>query len=109
MKKHVGSTIANRHRELMRYSYYIGAVSTINSRLREQKLQTPVTTGALVPVKEGLIRQAMKEIGNIRTMHSRRSCVNSDAYTRGQSDGGKVGIFKGIGTGGAAERTIGLK
>ena len=31
MKRHVVSTMANRHRELMRQSYYLGAVSTINA------------------------------------------------------------------------------
>jgi hypothetical protein len=96
MKRHVSSTIANRHRELMRLSYYLGAVSTLCTRLREQKVQTPVTTGALVPVKEGLIRQAMNEIGNLRTMRSRKSYINSDAYTKGQADGGQVGIKHGI-------------
>lgn len=96
MKGHVASTTANRHRELMRQSYYLGAVSTITARLREQKVQTPVTTGALVVVKEGLIRQAMNEIGNLRTMHSRRSYINTDAYNRGQTDGGQVGIHHGI-------------
>ena len=106
MKLHVGSTIANRHRELMRQSYYLGAVSTITARLREQKEQTPVTTGALVPVKEGLIRQAMNEIGNVRTMHSRRSYVNSDAYSSGQTDGGQVGIHHGI-TSASARSSIG--
>jgi len=106
MRLHVGSTIANRHRELMRQSYYLGAVSTITARLMEQKEQTPVTTGALVPVKEGLIRQAMNEIGNVRTMHSRRSFVNSDAYSSGQTDGGQVGIHHGI-TGAYARSSIG--
>ena len=96
MKRHVGSTIANRHRELMRQSYYLGAVSTITARLREQKVQTPVTSGALVPVKEGLIRQTMSEIGKLRTMHSRKSYINTDAYSRGQTDGGQVGIHQGI-------------
>lgn len=96
MKNHVSSAIANRQRELMRQSYYLGAVSTINGRLREQKVQTPVTTGVLVLVKEGLIRQAMNEIGTIRTMHSRRSYISSDAYSRGQNDGGEVGINHGI-------------
>ena len=96
MKQHADSSMANRHRELMRQSYYLGAVSTITGRLREQKVQTPVTTGALVPVKEGLIRQAMNEIGNLRTMHSRRSYINSDAYSRGQTDGGQVGIHQGV-------------
>lgn len=96
MKQHVTPAIAGRHRELMRQSYYLGAVSTITGRLKEQKIQTPVTTGALVPVKEGLIRQAMNEIGSLRTMHSRRSYINTDAYSRGQTDGGQVGLKHGI-------------
>ncbi len=96
MKQQAGSTITNRHRELMRQSYYLGAVSTINNRLKAQKEQTPVTTGALVPVKEGLIRQAMNEIGPMRVMHSRRSYISSEAYSRGQTDGGQVGIHHGI-------------
>ena len=108
IKQHVTSTISSRYRELMRQSYYLGAVSTITARLREQKIQTPVTTGALVPVKEGLIRQAMNEIGNLRTVRSRRSYINADAYyTKGQTDGRQVGIHNGIGTGGATKRTIG--
>lgn len=105
MKQHVSSTIADRHRELMRHSYYLGAVSIINARLMKQKEQTPVTPGALVPVKEGLIRQAMSEIGNVRTMHSRRSYISADAYSRGQLDGGEVGIRHGI-TGGSPSREI---
>jgi hypothetical protein len=96
MKYHVNPAHANRHRELMRQSYYLGAVSTINSRLREQKIQTPVTTGALVLVKSGLIKQAMNEIGPTRTVRSRKSYINPDAYTKGQADGGQVGIHKGI-------------
>jgi hypothetical protein len=96
MKVHVSSAIPNRHRELMRQSYYLGAVSTITIRLREQKVQTPVTTGALVVVKEGLIKQAMSEIGNLRTMHSRRSFINTEAYSKGQTDGEQVGINRGI-------------
>lgn len=96
MKQYDASAIASRHRELMRQSYYLGAVSTINVRLKEQKKLTPVTSGALVPVKEGLIRQAMNEIGNIRTMRSRKSYINANAYSSGQSDGRQVGIHNGI-------------
>jgi hypothetical protein len=104
MKRHGGSALPVRHRELMRQSYYLGAVATITVRLKEQKAQTPVTTGALVPVKEGLIRQAMSEIGTIRTMHSRRSYVNSEAYHSGQTDGSQVGIHCGIAGGTAPPR-----
>jgi hypothetical protein len=106
MKFHVSSTIPSRHRELMRQSYYLGAVSTINTRLREQKVQTPITTGALVPVKAGLIKQAMKEIGNLRTVRSRKSYINTDAYTKGQTDGRQVGIHKGIGGSSPAQQTL---
>ena len=96
MKQHVSRTITNRHRELMRQSYYLGAISTITVRLGEQKLCTPVTTGALVPVKEALIRRSMNEIGTIRTIHSRRSFVHADAYVSGQNDGRQVGVHQGV-------------
>ncbi|MBL0226128.1 MAG: DUF2786 domain-containing protein [Geobacteraceae bacterium] len=98
LKQHAAHT-AGRQRELLRHSYYLGAVSTIIGQLRDQKQQTPVTPGALVPVKEGLIRKAMEEIGPIRTMHSRRSYVNATAYSRGQADGQQVHLQKGVGQG----------
>ena len=79
----------------------------INARLREQKVQTPVTTGALVLVKEGLIRQDMNEIGNLRTVRIRKSYISSDAYAKGQTDGGQVGIHKGIGGDSSTQKTIG--
>ncbi|HIJ88232.1 MAG TPA: DUF2786 domain-containing protein [Desulfuromonadales bacterium] len=106
MKRHATGALANRHRELMRHSYYLGAVTTITARLREQKAETPVTTGALVPVKEGLIRQAMTAIGTLRTMHSRKSYINSNAYTFGQADGATIGLRHGV-TGTASPRGIG--
>jgi hypothetical protein len=96
MKKHAADNISNRGRELMRQSYYLGAVSTITGRLREQKVQTPITPGALVPIKEGLIKKTMTEMGPTRTVRSRRSYINCDAYTKGQMDGGTVGIKKAV-------------
>lgn len=96
MKQHAVSAVTGRHRELMRQSYYLGAVSTINRMLDAQKKATPVTPGALVPIKEGLIKQAMGEIGKIRTMYSRKSYINSGAYAQGQTDGGRIGIRAGI-------------
>jgi len=38
----------------------------------------------------------MDEIGNIRTVHSRRSYIHSDAYFKGQNDGSQVSIHKGV-------------
>ena len=96
MKSHVSDRVTGRNRELRRQSYYLGVVTTINERLREQKVCTPVTPGALVHVKEALIRQTMNEIGNLRTVHSRRSYVHSEAYIKGQNDGSQVSIHKGL-------------
>ncbi|MFZ4441523.1 MAG: hypothetical protein ACOYOS_24195, partial [Syntrophales bacterium] len=56
----------------------------------------PVTPGALVPFKEALIKQTIDEIGKTRTMHSRRSYIHSDAYSKGQNDGRQVGIHQGV-------------
>ncbi len=96
MKHHVSDTITGRKRELRRQSYYLGAVSMITTRLREQKVCTPITPGALVPLKEALIKQTIEEIGKTRTMHSRRSYIHSDAYSKGQNDGRQVGIHQGV-------------
>lgn len=98
MKLSSYENIPARHRELMRQSYYLGAVSTITARLREQKAQTPITPGALVPIKEGLIKKAMSDIGPTRTVRSRRSYIDSHAYSTGQQEGQQVGINKGIGS-----------
>jgi len=106
LKQHAASAPAGRQRELLRHSYYLGAVSTITSQLRDQKQQTPVTPGALVPVKAGLIRRALDELGPIRTMHSRRSYINSSAYSRGQEDGRQVSVRTGVGDGGARHRNL---
>ena len=98
MKHHVDSRLAGRNRTLLQQSYFLGAVSTITSRLKEQKIQTPITSTALVPVKDALIKRAMGELGALRTVKSRRSFINTDAYGRGQADGANVGISKGIGS-----------
>jgi hypothetical protein len=106
MKQQASTAISTRHRELIRHSYYLGAVSTINQRLTSQKKETPVTPGALIPVKKGLIKRAISEIGRIRTVDSRRSYINSGAYSQGQTDGKQVGIHRGVENGTAAQGTI---
>jgi hypothetical protein len=35
-------------------------------------------------------------MGPIRTMHSRRSYINSNAYNQGQTDGQQVSLHKGV-------------
>jgi len=106
LKQHAGPAIVGRQRELLRHSYYLGAVSTISRQLQDQKNQTPVTPGALVPVKEGLIKRAMEDLGPIRTMHSRRSYINAGAYNQGQSDGREVIIHKGVQHSGRSHKAL---
>ncbi|MFZ4856089.1 MAG: DUF2786 domain-containing protein [Desulfuromonadaceae bacterium] len=96
VRHHVDDRITGRNRELLKQSYLLGAASTIALRLREQKIQTPITSTALVPVKEGLIKQTMSELGKLRTVRSRKSYINAEAYGKGQNDGRQVGINKGI-------------
>jgi len=96
MTQRESDMVVGRHRELIRQSYYLGAISTINHRLTAQKRETPITPGALVPVKEGLIKQAISDIGSIRTVRSRKSYINSGAFSQGQADGNSVGIHRGI-------------
>jgi hypothetical protein len=106
MKQYPADRLAARQREMLRQSYYLGAVDTIYGRLQKQKQQTPITPGALVPVKQGLIKQAVQELGTIRTVHSRRSFINKSAYNQGQEDGREVGINRGIDGGGSTSRAI---
>jgi hypothetical protein len=106
LKQHAGILIAGRQRELMRNSYYLGAVATISRQLQDQKRQTPVSPGDLVPAKEGLIRKAMNEMGAIRQMHSRRSYINATAYNQGRTDGQQVSIHKGVEQAGAPRKVL---
>jgi hypothetical protein len=96
MKQRAGAAKTGSNRERMRQSYCLGAVSTIAMRLKEQKACTPVTAGALVPIKESLIRQTIDAYGNIRTMRSRSSYVHPDAYSTGQRDGRQISIHDGV-------------
>lgn len=85
-----------RLREASRQSYYLGAVSAINSNLREQKVRTPVTPNALVPVKEGLIQAVMDSLGPVRTIHGRRSVVDGHSYRQGHEAGGRITVAKAV-------------
>lgn len=106
MKQSATDALAARQRELMRQSYCLGAASTVTCRLNDQKKQTPVTPGALVPVKEALIKRAMNEIGSIRTMHSRKSYISPTAYAQGEADGRRVGIHQGLRDGGVNQKGL---
>lgn len=52
---------STKSKQEARKSFLFGAASVIYDRMAEQKKQTPVTPGALVPVKEKLIQDAMPD------------------------------------------------
>ena len=104
VRHQVSDQTPNRQRELLRQSYYLGAVSTINDTLRAQKQSTPVTSGALVPIKDALIKKTISEMGPIRTVKSRKSYINAHAYNKGRLDGTQVGVNHGIGGSNSAQQ-----
>lgn len=52
---------SSRSKRLARESYLLGVVLTVSDRLQAQRLRTPVTQTALVPVKEAAIQEAMPD------------------------------------------------
>lgn len=98
MKNHpLRGSMSPRRITLVRNSYYLGASITVYKTLLQQKKETPVTTFALVPVKDALIKKAVSEIGPIRTIKSRKSYIDQNAYAQGQQDGATVTIQQGVG------------
>jgi hypothetical protein len=51
--------------------------------------------------------QKINDLGNLRIVRCRKSYINTDAYTKGQTDGRQVGVHHGIETGGTKQRIIG--
>lgn len=60
---------ASRSKREARKSFLLGAVDVISHRMAEQKKETPVTSFALVPVKERLIRTAMPDDLKTNELH----------------------------------------
>lgn len=60
---------ASKSKREARKSFLLGAVAVISHRMAEQKKETPVTSFALVPVKEGLIRAAMPDDLKTNELH----------------------------------------
>ncbi|MDL2266796.1 DUF2786 domain-containing protein [Desulfovibrio sp. OttesenSCG-928-G15] len=48
-------------RKIARESFLLGALAVVKTKLAQQKKDTPITPGALVPVKEALVKAAMPD------------------------------------------------
>ena len=91
-------TLSTQHKAGNKKSYLLGAVRGVQHQLREAKIQAPVTTMALVPVKGHLIKAFIADTyTNARQMRSRTTSVLSDAYERGKRDGRDLQIKRGVG------------
>lgn len=110
MKNHpLRHRLSNRNIVLIRQSYYLGASTTVYQMLLRQKVETPVTTGALVPIKDALIKKVIDEMGDIKLRKARKSYVDPLAYEQGQRDGRNVAIHHGVEhNGSAAQAAIGI-
>ncbi|EKD40817.1 MAG: hypothetical protein ACD_74C00157G0002 [uncultured bacterium] len=110
MKNHPSQGFMSpRKTTLVRNSYFLGAALTVFDALMKQKEETPVTTGALVPVKDALIKSAVNELGKVRTIKTRKSYVDSEAFDQGQKDGATVSIQRGVGNEGSpVQAAIGM-
>ncbi len=80
-------------RQRIRNSYLLGGVQGVRQALTAQKVKTPTTGTALVPVKEALIRQYREEqLGRLRVQRTRRSTVFSTAFEQGKNDGAALSL-----------------
>ena len=99
-----GRVVAGTIKEQFRRSYLLGAVATISQRLKDQKQQTPVTSMALVPIKNGLIQRTINDMGTIKTLRQRRAKVFSSAYEKGAADAQSLHIQQGLPTASPAKQ-----
>lgn len=102
MRRELGSTA--------KYSYYnaycLGAVATVNERLEAmaaQQHQVSAASTAMVACSKGELIEAARKFYP-KTGKSRGSEVrDGGAYGQGRTDGHKVGIHRGVGSGGGGK------
>lgn len=93
-----GRVVSSAERQKIRNSYLLGGVQGVRQALAAQKLVTPTTVNALVPVKDAMIRQYQEErIGSVRMQRTRRSTVISTAFHQGRSDGAALSVRNAVG------------
>ena len=73
----------------VRRSYCLGAASVVSRKLKDQHERTPITTTALVPIKEALVKAKCEEIG-IKTETAKRENLSDRAYWNGVHDGKSI-------------------
>lgn len=81
--------VTAKGRRKVRRSYCLGCTNVIRERLEDQKMRTPITTMALVPVKEALIKAKLVEF-NINTKDLDEEDLSTRAFWAGRKDGATI-------------------
>lgn len=90
----------------VRLSYCLGCTDVVKHKLNQQKERTPITTTALVPVKEALIKARMEQCGVV-TESLEHEDVSNRAYWTGRHDGDQID-HKRRAVGGSAQKPLRL-
>jgi len=84
---------ATRSKAMARNSYLAGAVYIIGMRLEAQKKDTPITPGALVPIKEAVISRSMPELTPRQAPPQK---IRDNDFVNGMDAGSAVPLSKPI-------------
>lgn len=80
-------TVAGKKK--VRLSYCLGCAHVVSQGLELQKERTPITTTALVPVKDALIKAKMDSYG-LETEETKEESLSNRAYWCGRRDGAQI-------------------
>jgi hypothetical protein len=96
-KERTGDSLNLNQRYHIEKSYTLGIVKSVGLKLRQQKVETPPTPGALVPIIGALIEQKKQDdFKNLKTMKSKKTTIYAGAFNQGQKDGEGIAIHQGI-------------
>lgn len=89
MSKSQQKRLTAKGKKKVRHSYCLGAAQVVSLKLAQQKSVTPITTTALVPVKEALISAKMQSYG-VKTKETEEEDLSGRAYWAGRRDGAGI-------------------
>lgn len=89
MGKSYQRRLTSKYKKKARISYCLGCTSVISEQLGRQKLRTPITTTALIPLKEALIEAKMAEFGLVEKDIEDKD-VSNRAFWAGKHDGANI-------------------
>jgi hypothetical protein len=78
-----------KRKKKVRASYCLGCADVVYLRLQMQKARTPLTTSALVPIKEALIKEKCEQYG-VYTSKQKNDDLSSRAFWCGKRDGAGI-------------------